>query len=93
MCVCDCLVDKGFRVIAADNRGHGGSSKSYDPAFYGKKMVADQIALLDELGIEKCSVAGYSTTDTVRTPCRLGNSNLKFNCSFEIPKTLPFYRM
>jgi len=54
------LLDKGFRIVAADLRGHGGSSKSYDPAFYGKNMVEDLIALLDQLGIEKCSVAAYS---------------------------------
>ena len=49
------------RVIALDNRGHGASSKLYDPAAYEMALMADDVrALLDHLGIERADVMGYS---------------------------------
>jgi pimeloyl-ACP methyl ester carboxylesterase len=49
------------RVIALDNRGHGASSKLYDPAAYHSAAMADDIrALLDHLGLERADVMGYS---------------------------------
>ncbi|MCO5066009.1 MAG: alpha/beta hydrolase [Rhizobiaceae bacterium] len=55
------LADAGYRPIAFDNRGHGESSKSYDPAAYTpEKMAGDAVALLDHLGIETAHVMGYS---------------------------------
>jgi pimeloyl-ACP methyl ester carboxylesterase len=55
------LAEAGYRSIAFDNRGHGESSKSYDPAAYTPtKMASDAVALLDRLGIEKAHVMGYS---------------------------------
>lgn len=55
------LNDAGYRVVALDNRGHGQSSKSYDPADYTpNKMAGDAVALLDHLGIERAHVMGYS---------------------------------
>jgi pimeloyl-ACP methyl ester carboxylesterase len=51
----------GRRVIALDDRGHGQSSKLYEPADYHTiKMAGDVRALLDELGIERTDVMGYS---------------------------------
>ncbi len=51
----------GRRVIALDDRGHGGSSKLYDPAdYHTTKMAADVAALLDHLEIERADVMGYS---------------------------------
>ena len=51
----------GRRVIALDNRGHGASTKLYDPDQYDTNlMVADVRALLDGLGIIKADVMGYS---------------------------------
>ena len=47
------LKGAGRRVIALDNRGHGGSSKLYDPAdYHTTKMAADVRALLDHLQID-----------------------------------------
>ena len=41
----------GRRVIALDNRGHGASSKLYDPAAYHSAIMADDVrALIDHLG-------------------------------------------
>lgn len=52
---------RGFRVIAMDQRGHGESAKSYDPADYGRATLAkDALALLDHLGVGRPEVFGYS---------------------------------
>ncbi len=45
------LTREGRRAIALDNRGHGQSSKLYDPAAYDSATMADDVrALLDHLG-------------------------------------------
>jgi pimeloyl-ACP methyl ester carboxylesterase len=51
----------GRRVIALDNRGHGASTKLYDPAAYHSALMADDIrALLDHLRLTRADVMGYS---------------------------------
>ena len=51
----------GRRVIALDNRGHGESTKLYDPAAYHSAIMAeDARALLDHLGLGRADVMGYS---------------------------------
>jgi len=55
------LTRAGRRVIAFDNRGHGESTKLYDPAAYrSATMAGDVRALLDHLGIARADVMGYS---------------------------------
>ena len=55
------LTQAGYRVIALDNRGHGASSKFYDPADYQMSLMAEDVrALLDHLSIERADVMGYS---------------------------------
>lgn len=55
------LTEAGYRAIALDNRGHGASTKSYDPADYTpRKMAGDAAALLAYLGTGKAHVFGYS---------------------------------
>jgi pimeloyl-ACP methyl ester carboxylesterase len=55
------LAAAGRRVIALDNRGHGASSKLYDPAAYHSARMADDIrALLDRLELLRADVMGYS---------------------------------
>jgi pimeloyl-ACP methyl ester carboxylesterase len=55
------LTRAGRRVIALDNRGHGQSSKLYDPAAYHTEaMAGDSRALLDHLDIDRADVMGYS---------------------------------
>lgn len=52
---------RGVRCIALDQRGHGESVRSHDAADYGRlKLAADALALLDELGVGRCDVFGYS---------------------------------
>jgi len=55
------LTKARWRVIALDNRGHGASSKLYDPAAYHSATMAEDVrALLDHLGITRADVMGYS---------------------------------
>src|SRR5437588_6692551 len=55
------LKKNGRRVIALDNRGHGDSSKLYDPeAYYIGTMAGDVGALMDHLNIERADIMGYS---------------------------------
>jgi pimeloyl-ACP methyl ester carboxylesterase len=55
------LTAAGWRVVAADARGHGRSGKPHDDASYaGTVMVDDVSALLDHLGADAAHVAGYS---------------------------------
>ncbi len=55
------LTGAGYRVIAFDNRGHGESTKLYDPDDYGTpKMAGDALGLLDRLAIHRAHVMGYS---------------------------------
>lgn len=50
-----------YKLILIDARGHGKSTKLYDPAAYDSKpMVDDVIAVLDELGITQTHYWGYS---------------------------------
>ncbi len=72
------ITGAGRRAIALDNRGHGASSKLYDPAAYHSATMADDVrALLDHLGIERADVMGYSmgarivTFLTVNHPARV----------------------
>jgi pimeloyl-ACP methyl ester carboxylesterase len=55
------LTRAGRRVIALDNRGHGASSKLYDPAAYHSAVMAEDVrALIEHLGLPAADVMGYS---------------------------------
>jgi len=55
------LTGAGRRAIALDNRGHGASTKLYDPAAYHSRLMAEDVrALLDHLGLPRADVMGYS---------------------------------
>jgi pimeloyl-ACP methyl ester carboxylesterase len=56
------LAKEGRRVIAIDNRGHGGSQRLYDAALYDARdcMAEDACRLLDYLDISIADVMGYS---------------------------------
>ena len=55
------LTSAGRRAIALDNRGHGASTKLYDPAAYHSRLMAEDVrALLDHLGLPRADVMGYS---------------------------------
>ncbi|HZZ31741.1 MAG TPA: alpha/beta hydrolase [Phenylobacterium sp.] len=49
------------RVIALDQRGHGESAKLYEPQAYEReRLAADVLNLMDELGVERADMFGYS---------------------------------
>jgi pimeloyl-ACP methyl ester carboxylesterase len=55
------LAEAGFRAIAFDHRGHGKSEKLYDPSAYTiREMARDALALMEQLGVQRCDVVGYS---------------------------------
>jgi len=55
------LKKSGRRVVAFDNRGHGESSKLYDPREYElATMASDITALMDHLELPRADVMGYS---------------------------------
>lgn len=55
------LTAAGRRVIALDNRGHGESTKLYDPSAYHSAIMAEDVrALLDHLQLADADVLGYS---------------------------------
>jgi pimeloyl-ACP methyl ester carboxylesterase len=55
------LKKNGRRAIALDFRGHGDSSKLYDPEQYSIEILAgDVIALMDHLKIARIDMMGYS---------------------------------
>jgi pimeloyl-ACP methyl ester carboxylesterase len=57
----DLLLRAGFRVIAADARGHGQSDKPTDPVAYRPQGIAgDAIRLMNHLKIRKAHLFGYS---------------------------------
>jgi pimeloyl-ACP methyl ester carboxylesterase len=71
------LTRAGRRVIALDNRGHGQSTKLYDPAdYHTTKMAADVRALLKHLGIGRADVMGYSMGARVAAFLALENPEL-----------------
>jgi len=55
------LKKHNYRVIALDHRGHGDSSKLYDPEDYHLGLMAgDVIALMAHLDIARADMMGYS---------------------------------
>jgi pimeloyl-ACP methyl ester carboxylesterase len=57
----DALARAGRRAIALDNRGHGASTKLYDPARYHSSIMAEDVrGLMEHLGLARADVMGYS---------------------------------
>ncbi len=54
------LTEAGYRVLALDVRGHGGSEKPHDPGRYGGEEVVDVLRLMDQAGVERAHLVGYS---------------------------------
>ena len=54
-------LQKFYRLVLIDARGHGQSSKPHDPQEYELKLrVSDITAVMDHLGIDKANYLGYS---------------------------------
>jgi pimeloyl-ACP methyl ester carboxylesterase len=68
------LTRAGRRVIALDNRGHGASTKLYDPELYHTALMAgDVAALLDHVGLDRADVMGYSMGARITAFLALGH--------------------
>lgn len=90
-----------FRLIFSDHRGHGNSDKPIDPAAYGLRIrVADHLAVLDALGIDRAHVIGFSwgarlgfaigeqAPDRVRSLVLCGNQPYEWDLSSPIARAL-----
>jgi pimeloyl-ACP methyl ester carboxylesterase len=54
-------LEKSYRVILIDQRGHGQSDKPHDPeAYRPENRQGDVITVLDHLGVRQASLFGYS---------------------------------
>ncbi len=53
------LIEKGYRAIVIDSRGHGRSTRDEQPYSY-ELMASDVLAVMDELGIRKATLVGWS---------------------------------
>ena len=53
------LARNGFRAVRADTRGHGGS-EAPPPPYAMDDLVADSVAVLDALGVERAHYVGLS---------------------------------
>ena len=53
-------LERDYRVIAFDARGHAKSGKPHEAAAYGQQMGLDALRLMDHLGIERAHFVGYS---------------------------------
>jgi pimeloyl-ACP methyl ester carboxylesterase len=54
------LAEAGYRAVAPDLRGYGGSDRPSDPAAYGRRhTVADLVGLLDALDIDEAAFVGH----------------------------------
>lgn len=55
------LLADGREVVAVDARGHGASDKPHDPARYGERAMAGDLAsVADALQLDRFDLAGYS---------------------------------
>lgn len=64
------LVDAGFRVIAPDQRGYGGSDAPLDPESYSMRtLVGDVVGVLDGLDVETATVVGHDFGGMVAWHC------------------------
>ena len=67
------LNEAGYRAIAFDHRGHGTTTRSYNPDDYApERMAEDAVALLDHLGVDRAHVFGYSMGARVSAFMALG---------------------
>src|SRR5262249_54318208 len=55
------LADADLRFVFVDHRGHGASGKPHEPEAYAMPLrVADVVAVLDAVGIDRAHVVGLS---------------------------------
>lgn len=90
-----------FRLVFADHRGHGRSGAPHEPEAYAlPTRVADHIAVLDALGIDRAHVIGFSwgarlgfaigefASDRVRGLVLCGNQPYRWDLSSPMVKAV-----
>ncbi len=77
------VVEQGFRVVAMDLRGHGGSDKPRDETLYTSAAMADHLeSVIDALGVSQLALVAHSLGGGValdvacRRPDRLSSLTL-----------------
>jgi pimeloyl-ACP methyl ester carboxylesterase len=81
----------GYRAIALDTRGYGGSSKPEDPALYTVLYnVGDLVGILATLGIKRATLVGHDFGATVSWNAAMMRPDL-FDAVFgiSVPPVLP----
>jgi pimeloyl-ACP methyl ester carboxylesterase len=69
------LTGAGRRAIALDLRGHGASTKLYDPSAYHSATMAEDVrALVDHLALKEMDIMGYSMGARVAAYLALAHS-------------------
>ena len=54
------LAEAGYRVVAPDMRGYGGTDKPADPSPYTMlHHLGDMVGLLDALGADEAAIVGH----------------------------------
>ena len=66
----EALRDDGYRVIAMDIRAHGQSDSPRGMDSYGLEMVEDPRRLLDQIGLKRAHVVGYSLGGAIANKLR-----------------------
>ncbi len=90
-----------FRLVFADHRGHGRSGAPHEPDAYAlQTRVADHVAVLDALGIDRAHVIGFSwgarlgfaigqfAPDRVRGLVLCGNQPYRWDLSTPVAKAV-----
>jgi pimeloyl-ACP methyl ester carboxylesterase len=90
-----------FRLVFADHRGHGRSGSPHDAESYAlPTRVADHVAVLDALGIDRAHVIGFSwgarlgfaigelAPDRVRSLVLCGNQPYEWDLSSPVAKAV-----
>jgi pimeloyl-ACP methyl ester carboxylesterase len=84
---------KHYRLIVMDSRGHGRSSYDGQPITYGL-MASDVLGLMDQLGIPKASIVGWSDGGiialdiAIHHPERL-NKVIAYGANYNLSGVLP----
>jgi pimeloyl-ACP methyl ester carboxylesterase len=68
------LIEKGYRVLAMDSRGHGRSTRTNAPQTY-HLMAEDVIGLLDALNIRRVKLVGWSDGGIIGLDLALNHPN------------------
>ena len=88
------LINKGYRAIVIDSRGHGRSTRDTQPYSY-ELMASDVSAVMDTLNLEKAALIGWSDGACIslvlasKTPARVAGV-VFFACNMDTSGTKEF---